>query len=128
MGACRDSGSLGDGQRIGRFVVLRDLGGQRHAIAAGSVGAVCETEDGSLLLLPGGRLVHVGQPLATVLAWLDGHGPPGRPCFRPPSEPTRSDTCLPASRQPELNERVPSIEACCRGDRAPGKTKRSFEP
>ena len=75
MGADRNSECLEDGQRIGRFVVLRDLGGQLHAIAAGSVGAVCETEDGSLLLLPGGRLVHVGQPLATVLAWLDGRGP-----------------------------------------------------
>ena len=79
MGADRNSGFLEDGQRIGRFVVLRDLAGQRHAIAAGSVGAVCETDDGSLLLLPGGRLVHVGQPLATVLAWLDGRGPPAEP-------------------------------------------------
>ncbi len=82
MGLDRNSECLEDGQRIGRFVVLRDLGGQLHAIAAGSVGAVCETEDGSLLLLPGGRLVHVGQSLATVLVWLDGRGPPAGPCFR----------------------------------------------
>ena len=76
MAVDRNSGSLEDGQRIGRFVVLRDLGGQVHAVSAGSVGAVCETDDGSLLLLPGGRLIQVGQSLATVLAWLDGRGPP----------------------------------------------------
>ena len=79
MGDDRRHGSLEDGQRVGRFVVLRDLGGQLHAIAAGSVGAVCETDDGSILLLPGGRMVHVGQPIATVLAWLDGRGPPSDP-------------------------------------------------
>ena len=61
-----------EGQRVGRFVVLRDLDGGLHAVAAGAVGAVCRTEDGSLLLLPGGRIIHVGRPLATVLAWLDG--------------------------------------------------------
>ena len=79
----RRPAALKDGQRIGRFVVIRDLGGQRHAIAAGSVGAVCETDDGSLLLLPGGRLVHVGEPMATVLAWLDGRGPPAEPSICP---------------------------------------------
>lgn len=79
MGSDRTSEPLEEGRRIGRFVVLRDLSGQLHAIAAGSVGVVCETDDGSLLLLPGGRMVHVGQPLATVLAWLDGRGPPAEP-------------------------------------------------
>ena len=76
MEADKTSASLEDGQRVGRFVILRDLGGHVHAVSAVSVGAVCETDDGSLLLLPGGRLVHVGQSLATVLAWLDGRGPP----------------------------------------------------
>ena len=63
-----------EGERVGRFVVLRDMDGALHAIAAGSVGAVCETEDGALLLLPGGRLVHVGHSMRTVLGWLDGRG------------------------------------------------------
>ena len=66
---------LSEGERVGRFVVLRDLDGRVHAVAAGSVAAVCETDDGALLMLPGARLVHVAQPMAVVLAWLDGRGP-----------------------------------------------------
>ena len=63
---------LEDRLRVGRFVVLRDLDGRTHAVAATSVGAMCETDDGTLLMLPGGRMVHVPQALATVLGWLDG--------------------------------------------------------
>ncbi len=67
------SGStLAEGERVGRFVVLRDLDGKLHAVSAGSVGAICETEEGVILLLPGGRLIHVGRPMPVVLAWLDG--------------------------------------------------------
>ena len=65
---------LAEGTRIGRFVVVRDLEGQTLAVAAGSVAAVCATDQGTLLMLPGGRLVHVPQALETVLAWLDGRG------------------------------------------------------
>ena len=61
-----------EGDRVGRFVVLIDRDGRMHAVAGGAVGAICQTDDGSLLLLPGGRPIHVGYPLATVLAWLDG--------------------------------------------------------
>ena len=69
-------GPLADGTRIGRFVVLRDVEGRVHAVAAGSVGAVCETEDGDTpLMLPGGKIVRVGRGIATVLGWLDGRGP-----------------------------------------------------
>lgn len=64
--------AFSDGERVGRFVVLRDRDGQLHAVSAGSVGAVCETDDGVLLLLPGGRLIHVPRPMPVVLAWLDG--------------------------------------------------------
>jgi len=66
---------LTEGQRVGRFVILRDLEGHLHAIAAGSVGAICEIDDGCLILLPGGRMIQVGQTLARVLGWLDGRGP-----------------------------------------------------
>ena len=31
---------LSEGERVGRFVVLRDIEGRVHAVAAGSVGAV----------------------------------------------------------------------------------------
>lgn len=63
-----------EGTRIGRFVIMRDVEGRTHAIAAGSVAAVCETDDGALLMLPGGRMVQVPRALGTVLAWLDGRG------------------------------------------------------
>ena len=63
---------LHEGERIGRFVVLRDLDGRLHAVSAGAVGAICENDDGSVLLLPGGRLIQVAQSMRKVLAWLDG--------------------------------------------------------
>ncbi len=63
-----------EGTRIGRFVVLRDLEGRSLAVAAGSVTAVSETDDGALLMLSGGRMVQVPQAMETVLAWLDGRG------------------------------------------------------
>lgn len=66
---------LEQGERRGRFVVMHDLEGRTHAIGAGAVSALTETDDGSLLLLPGGKLLHVPQPLWRVLAWLDGLGP-----------------------------------------------------
>ena len=60
-----------EGERIGRFVVLRDPEGRLHAIAATSVSAICETDDGVVLLLPGGRMMKVEQDMATVLEWLE---------------------------------------------------------
>ncbi len=52
-----------------RFVVLRDRDGRRQAIARQSVSALCEDEGGgTLLLLPGGRLVAVDDALDVVLA------------------------------------------------------------
>lgn len=66
------STELQEGERIGRFIVLRDRDGQLHAISSGAVGAVCQTDDGAILLLPGGRMLHVCRPMATILAWLDG--------------------------------------------------------
>ena len=66
---------LCEGERVGRFVVLRDVDGRVHAVSAGSVAAVCETDDGTMLMLPGARMLHVPRPMAVVLAWLDGMGP-----------------------------------------------------
>lgn len=64
---------LADGTRIGRYVVLRDVDGRVHAVATGSVGAVSETDDGeTLLTLPGGRMLRVGERIETVLGWLTG--------------------------------------------------------
>ena len=63
---------LEEGERIGRYVVLRDRDGALHAVSAMGVGAVCEADDGSILMLPGGRLIHVDRSLAVILTWLDG--------------------------------------------------------
>ena len=63
------------GGRTGRrYVILRDIEGTLLAVAPGSIGAVCQTEDGAVLMLPGGRLTHIPHPLAVVLDWLDGRG------------------------------------------------------
>ena len=67
------SGALAEGARVGRLVVLRDLDRKTHAVATGSVAAVCEMEDAALPMLPRGRMVHVSQPLVVVLGWLEGH-------------------------------------------------------
>ena len=82
MDAPHESGSetrsempLVEGQRVGRFVLMRDVEGRLHAVASGSIAIVGQTEDGSLLMLPGGRLLHVPQPMWRVLTWLDGLGP-----------------------------------------------------
>ena len=69
--------ALESGQRLGRFVVLRGADGQVNAVSATAVAALCETEEGgTLLMLPGGRLIAMTEPLSVVLGWLDG---PGRP-------------------------------------------------
>ncbi len=65
---------LGEGQRVGRYVLLRDVEGVLMAVAPGAVGAVCQTDTGAVLLLPGGRMVQVARPFETVLGWLDGRG------------------------------------------------------
>jgi hypothetical protein len=72
VSACRDV--LQEGQRVGRYVILRDIEGTMLAVAPGSIGAVCETEDGAMLMLPGGRMTHIPRPFAVVLGWLDGRG------------------------------------------------------
>ena len=33
--------ALSEGERVGRFIVLRDRDGHLHAVSAGSVGALC---------------------------------------------------------------------------------------
>jgi hypothetical protein len=61
--------------RVGRYVVIRDADGRLHGIAAAAVSAVCDDDaGGALLLLPGGRMVKVGEPVDVVLSWLAGGG------------------------------------------------------
>jgi hypothetical protein len=35
---------MNEGTRVGRFVVLTDMDVRNHAVSAGSVAAICETE------------------------------------------------------------------------------------
>lgn len=77
MSAGHDAGMveiLEEGTRIGRFVLIRDITGVLHAISPYSVAAIREDETGSLLLLPGGRLIQVAQEMTTVLSWFDARG------------------------------------------------------
>ena len=66
--------SLEEGTRVGRYVVLRDTSGNLHAVSAGSVAALCEADDGTILLLPGGRMIALPQSLCIVLAWFETRG------------------------------------------------------
>ncbi|MCI0755658.1 hypothetical protein [Teichococcus vastitatis] len=59
------------GTRAGRYLLLRDADGQRHAVALSAALALCELDSGgTVLLLPGGRLLRLDEPLEQVLAWL----------------------------------------------------------
>ena len=68
----RGDDEIYEGDRVGRFLVVRDVDGNLHAVAAGSVAAVCATDAGTVLMLPGGKMVLVSQSMAQILAWLDG--------------------------------------------------------
>ncbi len=70
---CQDAG-LQEGDRVGRFLVVRDQDGILHAVAAGAVTVMQETDDGTVLLMSGGRMLSVPRALRTVLGWLDGRG------------------------------------------------------
>ncbi|WP_426954554.1 hypothetical protein [Muricoccus radiodurans] len=60
-----------DGERLGKFVLLHDRDGTLQALSASAVVAACETDSGTVLLLPGGRMVEVNRSLRTVLSWFE---------------------------------------------------------
>ncbi len=68
------NGALHEGQRLGRYVVVRDMEGVACAVSANAVSAVRETEMGTLLMLSGGRMLEVPRAMRTVLAWLEVRG------------------------------------------------------
>ena len=70
----QDHEPLEEGARVGRYVVLRDSSGTLHAVSPVSVSALCEADDGTVLLLPVGRVIVLRQSLQTVLAWLELRG------------------------------------------------------
>lgn len=60
------------GQRIGRYVLLVDAEGTRHAIALSAALAMCELEGGgTVIMLPGGKMVRLEADLEDVLLWLN---------------------------------------------------------
>ena len=60
------------GARVGRYVVLHDADGLRHAIALSAAIAVLElAEGGCVLLIPGGRMVRLESSLEEVLEWFN---------------------------------------------------------
>ena len=65
---------LEEGERIGRFLILRDQDGCLHAVAAGAVSVLREADDGTLLMVTGGKMLSVPRAMRTVLGWLDGRG------------------------------------------------------
>ncbi len=70
--SCTDC--LEEGERVGRFLILRDQDGCLHAVAAGAVSVLREKDDGTLLMMSGGRMLSVPRAMRTVLSWLDGRG------------------------------------------------------
>lgn len=63
---------LQEGERMGRFVAVRDADGLMHAISASAVVAVCSAADGGcVLLLPGGRLMRVERSVREVVGWFE---------------------------------------------------------
>ena len=66
--------TLHEGERVGRYVIMRDQDGCLHALAAGHVGVLREVDDGTLLMLSGGKILLVNRSMRTVLMWLDGRG------------------------------------------------------
>lgn len=60
-----------DGQRVGRFLLLRDVNGQNHAVSTSAITALADLDDGTLILLPGGRLLNVPNAMTDILVWLN---------------------------------------------------------
>lgn len=64
---------MGNGERVGRYVMLRDLEGRLHALSPNAVCAICDNgEGGSVLMLPGGKFIQVEREVEQVAAMLSG--------------------------------------------------------
>lgn len=61
------------GRRVGPFVLFADDDGLRHAIRLHGVLALSDADsvhDATTMLMPGGRVVLVREPLEEVLEWF----------------------------------------------------------
>ncbi len=60
-------------ERLGRFLLVRDVEGTRYAIAPTAVSFAVETQDGgTIAFLQGGRAVRFNEDLETVARWFSG--------------------------------------------------------
>lgn len=58
-------------ERLGRFLLVRDVDGKRLAIVPTAVLLAAETEDGrTVAILAGGRSLYFNEDLQTVVQWL----------------------------------------------------------
>lgn len=60
-------------RRIGAFVMLVDDDGVRYAVRLGAVLALSdgdESQNTTIMQMPGGRAVRIKEPLEEVLAWF----------------------------------------------------------
>ena len=61
------------GRRVGPFVLFADDDGLRHAIRLHGVLALSDADDlqmATVMLMPGGRVVMIREPLDEVLGWF----------------------------------------------------------
>ena len=68
--ACEGGVCEAEGTRIGRYVLIRDQEGCLHALSSSAVAGIRESDDGSLLLLTGGRMLQLSHPMLRVLRWF----------------------------------------------------------
>lgn len=71
----REPGQAVVSERHGAFLAFRDENGIRHAIRLIAVLAVSDaddSQDATILQLPGGRFVSIRAALDDVLAWFPG--------------------------------------------------------
>ncbi|MBV9748212.1 MAG: hypothetical protein JO157_05315 [Acetobacteraceae bacterium] len=60
-------------ERLGRFVLVRDVEGTLYAVAPSAVLVAVATEDGgTVAVLAGGRAVRFAEDLHTVASWFSG--------------------------------------------------------
>ena len=63
-------------ERLGRFLLLRDLEGTLYAIAPLAVLVAAATEDGgTVAMLVGGRAIRFSEDVRTVAQWFSGNSP-----------------------------------------------------
>lgn len=59
------------GERVGRFLLIRDVEGRIHGIVPTAISAVCDDGDGgSVLVLPAARLLRTDTSVVEMLRLL----------------------------------------------------------